>query len=157
MTGDYPAELEYEPLTPFREFLATRPMTQVGLLISQVGKMKGESLYLKAPHCTRDKDGAYIEGYQSGGDTVNLIVQYGKSVFDDAKLKITDAINDLDYSRKQLAKVENEIARGQEGRRGDLAKFESEVVRLQALVNDYQEIIDNPQIEHFTFKLEDCK
>lgn len=145
------------PFTPFREFLATRPLDQVNLLIAQVGKMRGEPLYLKAPQFSRTKDGVYTETYSSGGDTVNLFVQTEKSKHDDAKMEFPRVKDELEYAVSQMGKVNREIERGEMGRLEDLAKFESQAIELRAKLNDLQRLIDNPKIERFAFKLDECR
>jgi hypothetical protein len=45
---------------------------------------------------------------------------------------------------------------GDEGRLNDLLKYQQMETQLCADLNDFQSIIDNPDIETYSFKLEEC-
>jgi hypothetical protein len=143
------------PLTPFRAFIATAPLKQIILILTQMGKFQGDPWLMKMPYAVWDGD-AYCEVYGSGGDTINLKIQRGKSKFDNAKLQFSKVEEELRFARGQVRKIQHSVNMGDEGRLNDLLKYQQMETQLCADLNDFQAIIDNPDIETYSFKLEEC-
>lgn len=153
-TSDSQSKPEAAKLTRFREFLATRPLPIVNALLSEANYLKG---YGGKPMRVSRFEETYIETYPSGGDTVNILLQKGKSKVDDA-IKNKPGVEDkLEFATRQAGKIQNELARGSEGRRADLEKYESEIVTYRAQLDDLKAIIDNADIERISFHIDECR